>query len=156
MKRKNECPLIKTCNNYPFCANCGNFNGTAADLQSQLDAKFENTPYEVTYKGPKFDDFEQELYNIILCCGGKFTTTNKNEIEAFIRSHAAILRRIWREEESESKEWSEEDEKFFKTALWHISNSISNGKSTDILCDTTDWLKSLKERLQPNPNKKIE
>ena len=28
--------------------------------------------------------------------------------------------------------WSEEDEKFFKTALWHISYSISNGKSTDI------------------------
>jgi hypothetical protein len=45
--------------------------------------------------------------------------------------------------------WSEEDEKFFKTALWHISFSISNGKSTDIHCDTTDWLKSLKDRVQP-------
>jgi hypothetical protein len=44
--------------------------------------------------------------------------------------------------------WTEEDEKFFKTALWHISNSISNGKSTDIHCDTTDWFKSLKDRLQ--------
>lgn len=43
--------------------------------------------------------------------------------------------------------WSEEDEKFFKTALWHISYSISNGKSTDIHCDTTEWLKSLKERI---------
>ena len=44
--------------------------------------------------------------------------------------------------------WTGEDEKFFKTALWHISNSISNGKSTDIHCDTTDWFKSLKDRLQ--------
>ena len=44
--------------------------------------------------------------------------------------------------------WTEEDEKFFKTALWHISNSISNGKSTDIHCDTTDWFKSLKDRVQ--------
>ena len=44
--------------------------------------------------------------------------------------------------------WNEEDEKFFKTALWHISYSISNGKHTDIHCDTTDWFKSLKERLQ--------
>ena len=45
--------------------------------------------------------------------------------------------------------WSEEDEKFFKTALWHISYSISNGKSTDIHCDTTEWFKSLKDRVQP-------
>lgn len=44
-------------------------------------------------------------------------------------------------------DWSEEDEKFFKTALWHISHSISNGKSTDIHCDSTDWLKSLKDRV---------
>lgn len=47
--------------------------------------------------------------------------------------------------------WSEEDEKFFKTALWHISYSISNGKSTDIHCDTTEWLKSLKDRIIPQP-----
>lgn len=52
-------------------------------------------------------------------------------------------------EHEQKNDWSEEDEKFFKTALWHISNSISNGKSTDIHCDTTDWFKSLKERVQP-------
>lgn len=45
-------------------------------------------------------------------------------------------------------EWSEEDEKFFTTALWHISYSVSNGKSTDCRCDTTEWLKSIKERLK--------
>ncbi len=44
--------------------------------------------------------------------------------------------------------WSVEDEKFFKTALWHISYSISNGKSTDEHCDTTDWFKSLKDRMK--------
>ena len=43
--------------------------------------------------------------------------------------------------------WCEEDERFFKNALWHISYSISSGKSTNIHCDTTDWLKSLKERM---------
>lgn len=57
------------------------------------------------------------------------------------------------EEQGEQKPaWSEEDEKFFKTALWHISYSISNGKSTDIHCDTTDWLKSLKERYTWKPS----
>ena len=55
----------------------------------------------------------------------------------------------WNAENKELKkiEWSEEDEKFFKTALWHISYSISNGKSPDIHCDTIEWLKSLKERI---------
>ena len=47
--------------------------------------------------------------------------------------------------------WSEEDEKFLKTALWHISYSVSNGKNTDEHCDTTDWLKSLKERYTWKP-----
>ena len=47
-----------------------------------------------------------------------------------------------------NQEWSEEDEKFFKTVLWHISYSISNGESTDIQCDTTEWLKSLKQKLK--------
>ena len=53
--------------------------------------------------------------------------------------------------EQKSSEWNEEDEKFFKTALWHISYSISNGKSTDFHCDTTDWFKSLKDRVQLQP-----
>lgn len=46
------------------------------------------------------------------------------------------------------QDWSEEDEKFFKTALWHISYSVSNGKTTDDHCDTTHWLKGVKERLK--------
>lgn len=58
-------------------------------------------------------------------------------------------------ESVKSAEWSEEDENFFKTALWHISYSISNGKRTDEHCDTTDWLKGVKERLKalrPRPS----
>lgn len=50
------------------------------------------------------------------------------------------------------QEWNKEDEKFLKTALWHISNSISNGDSTDIQCDTTEWLKSLKNRVSCEAN----
>lgn len=48
--------------------------------------------------------------------------------------------------------WNEDDEKFFKTALWHISYSISNGESTDIHCDTTEWLKSIKDRCNWKPS----
>lgn len=43
--------------------------------------------------------------------------------------------------------WTEKDEKFFETALWHISNSMTNGERTNISCGTTDWLKSLKDRI---------
>jgi hypothetical protein len=53
------------------------------------------------------------------------------------------------------QEWSEEDEKFFKTALWHISYSISKGKSTDFHCDTTEWFKSLKNRYALKPSVSI-
>ena len=60
-----------------------------------------------------------------------------------VKEHAAYMLSLIRQKPV----WSEEDEKFFKTALWHISYSISNGKSTDIHCDTTEWLKSLKERI---------
>lgn len=55
----------------------------------------------------------------------------------------------WLEKQTEQKlVWSEEDEKFFKTALWHISYSISNGESTYVRSDTTEWLKSLKDRME--------
>lgn len=43
--------------------------------------------------------------------------------------------------------WGEKDDKMLVTALWHLSNSISNGNSTDIRCDTTEWVKGLKNRL---------
>jgi len=62
-----------------------------------------------------------------------------------------------RQKEQKTTEWSEEDEKFFKTALWHISYSVSNGKTSDCHCDTTDWLKGVKERLKflrPQPKQK--
>ncbi len=35
------------------------------------------------------------------------------------------------------------------TVLWHVSNSISNGKETYIKCDTIDWLNKLRERVCP-------
>ena len=54
--------------------------------------------------------------------------------------------------EQKPAEWSEEDEKFFKSCLWHISNSVSNGKCTDSKCQLTDWLKSIKERYTWKPS----
>ena len=57
----------------------------------------------------------------------------------------------WLEKQGGQKSaWSEEDEKFLKTALWYISYSASNGKTTDAHCNTTDWLKSLKGRVLPS------
>ena len=53
------------------------------------------------------------------------------------------------EEIEENPAWSEEDEKMLQSVLWHVSNSVSNGKSQDIRCDLTEWLKSIKDRCQP-------
>lgn len=46
-----------------------------------------------------------------------------------------------------SRKWTREDDKMLRTTVWHCSHSISNGKSTDIECDTTEWLRNLKIRL---------
>lgn len=45
--------------------------------------------------------------------------------------------------------WSEEDEKMFNSAIWHINNSTHNGLSGNgsTVCD---WLKSIKDRAQPH------
>lgn len=49
------------------------------------------------------------------------------------------------------QKWTKEDDEMLKTALWHCSNSISNGKSHDEKCDTTEWLRGIKRRIQDNP-----
>ena len=43
--------------------------------------------------------------------------------------------------------WTKKDDDLLNTALWHVSYSITNGKNTDCQCDTTEWLKSLKDRI---------
>lgn len=45
---------------------------------------------------------------------------------------------------AEQKPWSEEDEKLYDSALWHIKKSCGNG-------GIYNWLKSLKYRVQPQP-----
>lgn len=35
-----------------------------------------------------------------------------------------------------------EDQKMLESALWHISNSVTNGKSQTAECEITQWLKN--------------
>jgi hypothetical protein len=72
--------------------------------------------------------------------------------ENYLSSREDILAWLEKHGEQEPAEWSEEDEKFFKSCLWHISNSVSNGKCTDSKCQLTDWLKSIKERYTWKPS----
>jgi hypothetical protein len=46
-------------------------------------------------------------------------------------------------------EWSDEDERMLKSTIWHISNSLTNGKNTDCKCDLTEWLKEKLKSLRP-------
>lgn len=41
--------------------------------------------------------------------------------------------------------WSEDDERYYNSALWHIKNSCSNGRITSGEGEVYHWLKSLKE-----------
>ena len=43
--------------------------------------------------------------------------------------------------------WNKHDDEMLETALWHLSNSISLGKSSLVRCDTTEWVISMKKRL---------
>jgi hypothetical protein len=46
-------------------------------------------------------------------------------------------------------EWSEEDEKLYKSTLWHIKNSCGNGGKNSGEFEVYNWFKSLKDRVQP-------
>ena len=47
--------------------------------------------------------------------------------------------------------WSEEDDKLYTSALWHIKNSCGNGGKDSGEFEVYNWLKSLKDRVQPQP-----
>lgn len=51
--------------------------------------------------------------------------------------------------EMKQVEWSEEDEKLYNSALWHIKNSCGNGGKDSGEFEVYNWLKSLKDRVQP-------
>lgn len=44
--------------------------------------------------------------------------------------------------------WSEDDERYYNSALWHIKNSCSNGRITSGEGEVYHWLKSLKQRMK--------
>lgn len=48
--------------------------------------------------------------------------------------------------------WSEDDEKLFKSALWHIKNSCGNGGKNSGEFEVYNWLKSLKDRYTWKPS----
>jgi len=47
--------------------------------------------------------------------------------------------------------WNEEDEKLYTSALWHIKNSCGNGGKDSGEYEIYNWLKSIKDRFQPQP-----
>lgn len=52
---------------------------------------------------------------------------------------------------NQKQEWSEEDEKLYTSALWHIKNSCGNGGKDSGEYEVYNWLKSIKDRIQPQP-----
>ena len=52
------------------------------------------------------------------------------------------------EDERITAEWSEEDERMYNSALWHIKNSCSNGGKNSGEHEVYHWLKAIKVRVQ--------
>lgn len=50
---------------------------------------------------------------------------------------------------NQKQEWSEEDEKLYISALWHIKYSCGNGGHDSGEYEVYNWLKSIKDRVQP-------
>ena len=46
-------------------------------------------------------------------------------------------------------EWGEEDERLFNSTIWHLRYSVNNGDFELPAGQLEDWLKSLKDRVQP-------
>ena len=57
----------------------------------------------------------------------------------------------WERKEQKPAEWSEEDEKLWKSALWHIKNSCGNGGKNSGEFEVYHWLKFLPERFNLQP-----
>ena len=83
-------------------------------------------------------------------------TINLNE--AYDKELKAINERrmmvnCWKNELKKIKqktfEWSKEDEKMFESALWHVKNSCGNGGKDSGEFEVYNWLKSIKDRVQP-------
>ena len=54
----------------------------------------------------------------------------------------------WHVEDVEQKSaWSEEDERMFNSALWHVKNSCGNGGKNSGEFEVYSWLKSIKDRV---------
>ena len=80
--------------------------------------------------------------------------TTKEQCELlFQKMHEAGYE--WDAEKKELKKieqnpsWSEEDEKLYSSALWHIKNSCGNGGKDSGEFEVYNWLKSIKSRIMP-------
>lgn len=60
-------------------------------------------------------------------------------------------------EKQKPSDWSEEDEKMYQSALWHIKNSSGNGGKNSGEFEVYNWLKSLRPQKQCgyNPYKAV-
>ena len=66
-----------------------------------------------------------------------------------ILEHKCAISAVKKLYEQKSAVWSEEDERMFNSALWHVKNSCGNGGKNSGEFEVYNWFKSLKNRVQP-------
>ena len=100
-------------------------------------------------------EFEKAIKKLIESCCNEVEEANITNAGAKeISSHILDLARKEIEKENpysgnQKQEWSTEDEKLYTSALWHIKNSCGNGGHDSGEYEVYNWLKSIKDRVQP-------
>lgn len=90
-------------------------------------------------KPTEWSEHQHKLLNYAI------SMTDDTEVKCFLES----LRNTG---SNTSADWSEEDEKLYTSALWHIKNSCGNGGKDSGEYEVYNWLKSLKERYTWKPS----
>ena len=102
---------------------------------------------------PELKESEDERIRKALIENFKFFGGDRLETSKWGKDDGLLVTDIiaWLEKQREQKpaEWSEEDEKLYKSALWHIKNSCGNGGKNSGEFEVYNWLKSLKDRVLP-------
>lgn len=114
--------------------------GYTFDFEKKELKKIEQKPTECI----KFSNvFENQVSNLLMSVLNREHEYN----EGFVKYVAQSLLG-YAKNELKPIEWSEEDEKMFNSALWHIKNSCSNGGKNSGEFEVYNWLKTIKDKVQ--------
>ena len=101
---------------------------------------------------PKYTSNTNDIKQILAWLEKQRQTFTKKDVDnAYLEGMAFAKDELEKQCAHKTAEWSEEDERLFNSLVWHLRNSVNNGDCKHSAGQLEDWLKSLKDRVQPQP-----